>query len=133
MWRESASLSFCGNKIDVIHLWKLCKPCVFDLLKVEIWAYIAKTQSVQALDWSCTCWKLPMHMLETANTHAEIANAHAGNCQCVRKLSLRTLEPAHGRPKRVLVIEISFVTGKTTEPSRTSLNFVSQSLYKYIN
>ena len=92
MWRESASLSFCGNKIDVIHLWKLFKPCVFDLLKVEIWAYIAKTQSVQALDWSCTCWKLPMHMLETANTHAEIANAHAGNCQCVRKLSLRMRE-----------------------------------------
>jgi len=77
--------------------------------------------------------KLPMRMRGNCQCACEeTANAHAGNCQCVRKLSLRTLEPAHGRPKRVLVIEISFVTGKTTEPSRTSLNFVSQSLYKYI-
>ena len=56
----------------------------------------------------------------------ETQPAYAGNCHCVRLNLLM-----EGR-KESFVIEISFVTGKTTEPSRTSLNFVSQSLYKYI-
>ena len=53
MWRRSAKLSFSANKLDVIHMCKLCEPCVFGLLKVEIWSYIAKTPSTQAVDWSC--------------------------------------------------------------------------------
>ena len=34
--------------------------------------------------------------------------------------------------KESYMIEIPFMTGKSTEPSRSSLNFVSTSLYNYI-